>query len=62
MREDDSCGKVTYMGVVQGPEKVIDTWVKTVRVGTIERGFTASEHVLKHICFVLLPRISLTLG
>jgi hypothetical protein len=40
MRENDSFGKVIYMGDVQGPEKVKDTCVKTMHVGMMDRGFT----------------------
>jgi len=38
--ENDSCGEVTYMGNIQGPENVNKTCVKTVHVGTMDRGFT----------------------
>jgi hypothetical protein len=31
---NDNCGEVIYMGVVQGPVKVNDAWVKTM-----DRGF-----------------------
>jgi hypothetical protein len=40
MRENNSLEKVTYMGNVQGPEKVNDTCLKTMHVGTMDRGFT----------------------
>jgi hypothetical protein len=36
----DSCSKVSYMGDVQEPEKVNDTYVKTMLVGTVDTGFT----------------------
>jgi hypothetical protein len=32
MRENNSCGKVIYMGDVQGPEKVNNTCMKTMHV------------------------------
>jgi hypothetical protein len=41
MQEIDSCRKVTYMGDVQGLEKMNDTCVNTMHVGTMARGFTA---------------------
>jgi hypothetical protein len=37
--ENDECGKVIYMGDVQGPEKVNDTCVITMHAGTMDRGF-----------------------
>jgi hypothetical protein len=40
MQENYTCGKVTYMGDVQGPEKVNDTCMKTMHAGTMDRGFT----------------------
>jgi hypothetical protein len=39
MRENDRCGKVIYMSDVQGPEKVNDICMKTLHVGTMDRGF-----------------------
>jgi hypothetical protein len=33
MQENDSCRKVIYMANVQGPEKVNNTCVKTMRMG-----------------------------
>jgi hypothetical protein len=33
-------GKVIYMGSVQEPEKVNDTYMKTMHVRTMDRGFT----------------------
>jgi hypothetical protein len=43
--ENDSCGKVIYLGDVRGPEKVNDTCVETVHVGTMDRGFTLLWHI-----------------
>jgi hypothetical protein len=40
MQENNSCGKIMYMGNVQGPEKVNDSCVKTVHAEMIYRGFT----------------------
>jgi hypothetical protein len=40
MRENYSCGKVFYMGDVQGPQKVNDTCVKTMHAGTMDRDLT----------------------
>jgi acetyl-CoA carboxylase beta subunit len=40
MWKNDSCGKVIYIDDVQGPEKVNNTCVRTMHVGTMERGFT----------------------
>jgi hypothetical protein len=40
MQENDSCGKVIYMGDIQGPEKVNNTCVKTVHAGMMDIGFT----------------------
>jgi hypothetical protein len=39
-RENDSCGKVVYMGDAQGPEKVNNLFVKTMHAGTIDCVFT----------------------
>jgi hypothetical protein len=39
MRENDRCGKVIYMSDAQGPEKVNDICMKTLHVGTMDRGF-----------------------
>jgi hypothetical protein len=41
MRENNSCEKVIYMSYVQRPQKVNDTCVKTMNVGTMDRGYTA---------------------
>jgi hypothetical protein len=43
MRENDSCGKVIYIGYGQGPEKVNDTCMKNMHAGMIARGFTVFE-------------------
>jgi hypothetical protein len=40
MRKNDSSGKVTTVGEEQGPEKVNDTYLKTLHAGTMARGFT----------------------
>jgi hypothetical protein len=40
LQKNDKCEKLIYIGNVQGPEKVNDTCVKTMHVGTINRGFT----------------------
>jgi hypothetical protein len=40
IQKTDSCGKVMYMGDVQGPEKVVDICVKIIRAGMMDRGFT----------------------
>jgi hypothetical protein len=42
MWENVSCKKVTEMGKVQGPEKVNDTYVKTMHEGTMDRSFTVN--------------------
>jgi hypothetical protein len=42
----NSCGKVNYMGDVQEPEKVKNTCVKTMHVGTMDRGFNVFMSVL----------------
>jgi len=39
-KNERGCGKVIYMGDVQGPEKVNNTCVKTMHVGMMGRGFT----------------------
>jgi hypothetical protein len=43
---NDNCGKVTYMGNLQGPKKENDTCVKTMHVGTMDRGFTVYNYLL----------------
>jgi hypothetical protein len=40
MGQNNSCGKVIYMGDLQGPEKVNNTCMKTVNAGIMDRGFT----------------------
>jgi riboflavin synthase len=40
MKNERGCGKVIYMGDVQGSEKLDDTCVKTMHVGMMGRGFT----------------------
>jgi hypothetical protein len=40
----DEWWKVIYMGNVQGPEKLNDTCVKTMRAGTMARGFTVFKN------------------
>jgi hypothetical protein len=42
MRENDSCGKVIYMGDVQEPQKVNDTCMKTMQAGMMDRSFTVN--------------------
>jgi hypothetical protein len=42
MWENVSCKKVTEMGQVQGSEKVNDTYVKAMHVGTMDRSFTVN--------------------
>jgi hypothetical protein len=37
---NDECGKVIFVGDVQGPEKVHNTCVKTMHAGSIDKGFT----------------------
>jgi hypothetical protein len=44
--ENDSCGKVIYMDNVQGLEKVNDTCMKTMHVGTTDRGFIVLTIIL----------------
>jgi hypothetical protein len=39
MWENDSCGKVIYIGDVQGPAKANHTHVKTMHAATMNRGF-----------------------
>lgn len=40
-----------YVGYLQVPEKVNDTWRKTVPRGMMDRGFTVFVQLLKHNCF-----------
>jgi hypothetical protein len=40
MQENNSCGKVIYVGDVQEPVKVNNTCVKTMHGGMMDRGFT----------------------
>jgi hypothetical protein len=40
MRENYSCGRVIYMGNVQGPEKMNNTCMKTMHAGMMDSGFT----------------------
>jgi hypothetical protein len=37
-RKMNSCGKVIYMGDIQGPEKVNDTCMETMRAETMDIG------------------------
>jgi hypothetical protein len=37
---NNECGKIIYMGNVQGPDEMNDTCVKTMHAGTMGRGFT----------------------
>lgn len=54
MRENGSCGKVIYIGDVPGPEKENDTCVKTLPVGTMDRGFTI--HIVFNLCWGYVPK------
>jgi hypothetical protein len=47
MQENNSCGKVIDMGDVPGSEKVNDTWMKTLHVGTLDRGFTLLGYLMQ---------------
>jgi hypothetical protein len=40
VRENNSCRKVTYVCDIQGPEEVNNTFMETMRVGTMDSGFT----------------------
>jgi hypothetical protein len=46
MQENDSCRKVLYAGDVQWPEKVNDTCMQRMHMGTMDRSFTVihSKH------------------
>lgn len=44
MRQNYSCCKVIYMGDACGPENVCNTCMKTVHVGSMDRGFTVYVH------------------
>jgi hypothetical protein len=49
MQKNYSCGKVIYIGDVQGQEKVKNTCMETMHAGMMNRGFTVlhAELVLK---------------
>jgi hypothetical protein len=59
MQKNYSGRKVIYMEDVQGPEKVNDTWVKTMYMGTMDRGFTVCLPLITLSTTVIFKKLPL---
>jgi hypothetical protein len=60
VKTNNECRKVIYMGDVQGPQKVNDTYVKTMHAGLMDRSFTVSHYTMGSVATFRNNEISQT--